>query len=53
MLARLFSSRAPANRAAFKKRKHRVAVCYPMFSGGEKKPYYSINAVIDIAAGAL
>jgi len=21
----------------FKKRKHRVAVCYPMFSGGEKK----------------
>jgi hypothetical protein len=24
-----------------------------MFSGGEKKPYYSINAVIDIAAGAL
>jgi hypothetical protein len=38
----------------YKKRKHRVAVCYPMFSGGEKNHINQVTeTVVGTAAGAL
>jgi len=29
-----------------KKRKHRATVCYPMFSGGEKKSFYELSVLV-------
>ena len=30
----------------YKKRKHRATLCYPMFSGGEKKSFFGLCFVI-------
>ena len=38
---------------ANKKRKHRATVCYPMFSGGEKKSFYELSFVIGTGIIAL
>jgi len=38
---------------AHKKRKHRATVCYPMFSGGEKKSFYELSVVIGTGIIAL